>query len=126
MGSSWRLAEIDKWTTLMRRKVTNEHASRRRRDAATMIAVGDTVVIRDRHPVGKFRTPYEKETWTYTKVQGTTVTATQRQNQNTRNVSFFKRAMADTSMAGGEVDLRDSGLPNKMQSTGTEDGRYQT
>ena len=84
-----------------------------------MIAVGDTVVIGDRHPGGKFCTPYEKETWTVNRVQGTMITARQRQNQITRNVSFFKRAMADTSVEGDEVDFKDGGLSDVAQPMAT-------
>ena len=95
--------------TLQRWRAINEHASVRRRAATPMIAPGDTVVIRDRHPGGKFCTLFEKDTWTVVRMQGTAVTARQRQNQIIRNVSFFKRAVAEPANESDDVDCDKGG-----------------
>ncbi|KAJ1155877.1 hypothetical protein NDU88_008602 [Pleurodeles waltl] len=69
--------------------------------------VGDVVVVKDRHPGWKFRTPYEPSRWSVVDVQGTMMTAQRGDQRVTRNVSWFKRLEGhdeDTPADAEEVD----------------------
>ena len=55
------------------------------------VQVGDSVVMKDRHPGGKFCTPYEREVWDVVNIQGTMVTVQRGQSTVSRNILWFKR-----------------------------------
>ncbi|KAJ1191727.1 hypothetical protein NDU88_001043 [Pleurodeles waltl] len=69
----------------------NIHASQWRRARVVPVQVGDTVLVKYRHPGGKFRLPFEVKPWTVTAVKGTMVTVSQGLKKVTRNISQFKR-----------------------------------
>ncbi|KAJ1112586.1 hypothetical protein NDU88_000848 [Pleurodeles waltl] len=54
------------------------------------LKAGDVVLVKSRHPGGKFKTPFEPEVWTVARVNGTLVTATRKGETVTRNISWFK------------------------------------
>ena len=70
---------------------TNDHASKRRRAQSSDIAVGDVVLLKDRHPGSKFRLPFGPHPWTVAERKGTMVTVARGQEKVTRNVSHMKR-----------------------------------
>ncbi|KAJ1143881.1 hypothetical protein NDU88_010183 [Pleurodeles waltl] len=59
--------------------------SKKRRARMRYFKVGDVVLVKNRHPGGKFKTPFEPEVWTVTRVKGTLVNEIV-----TRNISWFK------------------------------------
>ena len=73
------------------RETRNRRASQWRRARTPTLGVGDTVLVRDRHPGSKFRLPFELAHWTITRIQGTMVTATRGLETVTRNTSVFKQ-----------------------------------
>ena len=91
-GPKWKPARIDKAGCQEKRRITNEKASHTRRAAVPSLVVGEQVVVKDRHPGWKFRTRFEQEPWTVTRVKGTMVTATRHNQSVTRNVSWFKKS----------------------------------
>ena len=73
-GPNWRPAEVDNSRVHEKRKEINEKASRNRGAIASDIVVGDRVVVKDRHPGWKFRTPFEREIWTVVAAKVTMIT----------------------------------------------------
>ena len=86
---SWRPAEIDNTMVESKRKGTNEKASRARGAVSSNIVVGDRVIMKDRHPWWKFRTPFEREVWTVVEIKGTMITVKRNHTTVTRNISWF-------------------------------------
>ncbi|KAJ1090173.1 hypothetical protein NDU88_003308 [Pleurodeles waltl] len=78
--------------TQAKRREVNDKASRTRRARVRDIHIGDQVIVKDRKPGWKFRTPYEPGVWTVTGVSGTMVTAEKGCERVTRNISWFKKA----------------------------------
>ncbi|KAJ1148546.1 hypothetical protein NDU88_001374 [Pleurodeles waltl] len=76
---------------LHQRKSASDRVSQRRRAESAPLQVGDQVLVRNRHPVGKFRLPFEMTPWTVVRRKGTLVTAQKGPESMTRNISFFKR-----------------------------------
>ncbi|KAJ1206282.1 hypothetical protein NDU88_001691 [Pleurodeles waltl] len=67
------------------------------------VQVGDTVLIKDRHPGRKFRLQFEADPWTVIAVNGTMVTAKRGAENVTGNISQFKRfSVAYTLVRNGE------------------------
>ncbi|KAJ1198807.1 hypothetical protein NDU88_002646 [Pleurodeles waltl] len=77
-------------TKLRNRHIHNERISRKRGARMRNLKVGDVVLVKNRHPGGKFKTPFEPEVWTVARVKGTLVTATRKDETVTRNISWFK------------------------------------
>ncbi|KAJ1187829.1 hypothetical protein NDU88_004599 [Pleurodeles waltl] len=77
--------------TQAKRKMVNEGASRTVYAAWWDVRIGDRVVVKDRRPGWKFRTPYEPGVWIVTRVAGTMVTAVKRGEKVTWNVFWFSR-----------------------------------
>ncbi|KAJ1091549.1 hypothetical protein NDU88_004668 [Pleurodeles waltl] len=82
-------------TRLRQRRVYNERMSRKRRARTRNLIIGDVVLMKNRHPGGKFKTPFESGLWTVTRVKGTLVTATRGSEVVTRNISCFKAYHGD-------------------------------
>ncbi|KAJ1141424.1 hypothetical protein NDU88_007757 [Pleurodeles waltl] len=59
--------------------------------------------MKNRHPGGNFKTPFEPGLWTVTRVKGTLVTATRGSEVVTRNISCFK------TYHGDHLDCQGSG-----------------
>ncbi|KAJ1130706.1 hypothetical protein NDU88_009056 [Pleurodeles waltl] len=77
--------------TLLRNRYThNERISRKRRARMRHLKAGDVVLVKNRHPGGKFKTPFEPELWTVARVKGTLVTAMRKGETVMRNISCFK------------------------------------
>ena len=58
--------------------------SARREERKHSFQIGDLVLVKDRNPGNKFRTPFEKEPWTVTHIKGTKIagkTATRNSDQ---------------------------------------------
>ncbi|KAJ1208166.1 hypothetical protein NDU88_003552 [Pleurodeles waltl] len=53
--------------------------------------VGDRVLIKNRYPGGKFKTPFEPYPWAVVKIKGTLVTVKRNEETATRNISWFKQ-----------------------------------
>ncbi|KAJ1197069.1 hypothetical protein NDU88_000931 [Pleurodeles waltl] len=83
-----------------KRKVVNNQASQTRHASWQDIRIGDQVVIRDRCPGWKFRTPYEPCVWTVTGVSGTMVTVAKGSETVARNVSWCRRATFEDPAEG--------------------------
>ncbi|KAJ1218106.1 hypothetical protein NDU88_005691 [Pleurodeles waltl] len=79
--------------TQAKRKEVNDKVSRRRQDRVRDIRIGDQVIVKDRIPGWKSRTPYEPGVWTVTWGSGTMVTAEKRNDRVKRNISWFKKAI---------------------------------
>ncbi|KAJ1137468.1 hypothetical protein NDU88_003866 [Pleurodeles waltl] len=82
-------------TRLQQRRIYNERMSRKRRARTRNLTIGDVVLVKTRHPGGKFKTPFESSLWTVTRVKGTLVTATRGSESVTRNISCFKTYHGD-------------------------------
>lgn len=89
---TWQPPERDGEAVQTRRETTNRKASEVRGAKSSPLRVGDSVVIRDRHPGWQFRTPYESEVCIVSDVKGTMITARRGQQSVTRNITCFKRA----------------------------------
>lgn len=81
---------MDKTAVQTKRKRANDMASKRWRARRVTLKRGNTMVVKDRHPGSKFRTPLEAEPWEVVDEQGTTVTARRGERQIARNASWFK------------------------------------
>ena len=113
------------------REKRNNQASKRRRAKVQNFRVGDQVLIKDRYPGSKFRTPFEKEPWMITHVKGTMIAAQRQHETITRNVSWFKqfhptRVGRPVSISPSEMeetetygDPGDPGLESPQSSTAT-------
>ncbi|KAJ1200879.1 hypothetical protein NDU88_004700 [Pleurodeles waltl] len=88
----WKPTPYHPEQTQAKRKEANDKVSRVRRARARDIRIGNQVIIKDRKPGWKFRTPYEPGVWTETGVSGTMVTAEKGSDQVTRNILWFKKA----------------------------------
>ncbi|KAJ1200663.1 hypothetical protein NDU88_004484 [Pleurodeles waltl] len=91
-GPGWEPTTYHRKQTQAKRKQVNDKASRRRQARVRDICIGDQVIINDRKPGWKFRTPYEPGVWTVTGMSGTMVTAEKGSERVTRNISWFKKA----------------------------------
>ncbi|KAJ1097503.1 hypothetical protein NDU88_002621 [Pleurodeles waltl] len=87
----WQPAPYRLEQTQARRKKVHDAASRKRRAMLKDIRVGDWVIIKDRRPEWKFRTPNEPGAWTVTGMSRTIVTAEKGRERVTRNISWFKK-----------------------------------
>ena len=96
-GPRWKPAVLDSEITEKRRKENNDHASRSRRAVNSNLVLGDHVIMKDRHPGWKFRTPFEREVWTVVAIKGTMVTVQRYNTRVTRNGSWFKWAYSRPS-----------------------------
>ncbi|KAJ1122083.1 hypothetical protein NDU88_000587 [Pleurodeles waltl] len=72
-----------------RQKKRNQQDSRRRRAATRYLSIGGKVILKDRKPGWKFRTPYEPGIWTVSKIMGTMITALRGCERVTRNILWF-------------------------------------
>ncbi|KAJ1084740.1 hypothetical protein NDU88_004886 [Pleurodeles waltl] len=70
----WQPAPLDLAGAQRKRLQTNTEASESRRARHPDLSVGDPVILKDRHPGLKFRTPKEPD-WMVEKVKGTMITA---------------------------------------------------
>ncbi|KAJ1164537.1 hypothetical protein NDU88_004974 [Pleurodeles waltl] len=77
-------------TKLRNRHIHNERISRKRRARMRHLKAGNVVLVKNRHPDGKFKTPFEPELWTVARVKGTLETAMRKDETVTRNISWFK------------------------------------
>ncbi|KAJ1136263.1 hypothetical protein NDU88_002680 [Pleurodeles waltl] len=80
------------------------------------LQVGDRVLVRNRHPGGKFRLPFEMTPWTVVRIRGTMVTAKKGQESVTRNIHFFKQYRSDTTPTASDAS------PPHNDSDGMESG----
>ncbi|KAJ1175173.1 hypothetical protein NDU88_000464 [Pleurodeles waltl] len=87
----------------------------RRRARAVHIQVGDAILMKDRHPWGKFRLSFEAQPWTVTAVKGTIVTANHRFETVTQNVAQFKRLPHTTTRNSTDGDVI---MPDAQNSQG--------
>ncbi|KAJ1082381.1 hypothetical protein NDU88_002549 [Pleurodeles waltl] len=87
----WRPNPSHLRQTQAKRKEVNDKTSKRRRAMVKDIRVGDQVIIKDRKPGWKFRTPYE--VWTVTGVSGTMVTAEKGSDRVTQRFHGLKREL---------------------------------
>ncbi|KAJ1130570.1 hypothetical protein NDU88_008921 [Pleurodeles waltl] len=90
--------------TQAKSKEVNDKVSRGRRARTRDIRIGDQVIVKDRKPGWKFRTPYEPGLWTVTRVSRTMVTAEKGSDQVTRNISWFKKATFGEISGDQEVE----------------------
>ncbi|KAJ1089347.1 hypothetical protein NDU88_002498 [Pleurodeles waltl] len=75
----------------MERRSRNNDYDSQKQMARNTIREGDTLLVKDHHPRGKFWLPFKAELWTVTAVKGTIITAGRGGDSITRNVSQFKR-----------------------------------
>ncbi|KAJ1176233.1 hypothetical protein NDU88_001516 [Pleurodeles waltl] len=54
---------------LRQRKAANDRESKRRQARTVPLQVGDQVLVRNRHPGGKFRLPFEMTLWTVVRIR---------------------------------------------------------
>ncbi|KAJ1160304.1 hypothetical protein NDU88_000806 [Pleurodeles waltl] len=90
---------------LHQRKSANGRVSRRRRARSAHPQVGDQVLVRNRHPGGKFRLPFEMTPWTLMRRKGTLVTAQKDRELVTQNISFIKRYQSDIDTTANDLLL---------------------
>ncbi|KAJ1212739.1 hypothetical protein NDU88_000387 [Pleurodeles waltl] len=80
-------------------------ASERRRAKHPNLQMGEAVILKDRHPSLKFRTPFEPDVWRVEKVKGTLMTAVRWGRRVTRNVLWFRKVVPGEGIAdAGSVD----------------------
>ncbi|KAJ1177026.1 hypothetical protein NDU88_002292 [Pleurodeles waltl] len=95
-----------------RRLQTNLKASESRRVRQPYLRVEEWVILKDRHPGWKFRTPFEPDVWVEEKFEGTMITARRNGQHVTRNMSWFRRVVVPDSGAdiwpqeGSEEDAK--------------------
>ncbi|KAJ1204567.1 hypothetical protein NDU88_000013 [Pleurodeles waltl] len=100
----WRPSPYHQKQTQARRKEVNDKTSKRRRAMVKDIRVSDQVIIKDRKPRWKFRTPYEPSVWAVTGVSGTMVTVEKGSDRVTQIVSWFKKTTFVEHSGGQEAE----------------------
>ncbi|KAJ1156692.1 hypothetical protein NDU88_009410 [Pleurodeles waltl] len=71
----------------------NLKASKSRRAGQPDLLMGDWVILKDRHPSWKFRSPFEPDFWVVEKVERTMITARWNGWHVPQNVSWFRRVV---------------------------------
>ncbi|KAJ1119180.1 hypothetical protein NDU88_007366 [Pleurodeles waltl] len=87
----WKPPHYDPGATQAKRQENNARASRKRRVTERQLNTGNRVIIWDRRPGWKFRTPFEQEVWTIISVTGTMITAQKWAEQVSRNILWFRK-----------------------------------
>ncbi|KAJ1097368.1 hypothetical protein NDU88_002488 [Pleurodeles waltl] len=88
---------------LRQRHVRNSRISQKRRAKSQDIQVGDLVLIKNRHAVGKFWLPFEPVPWTVSLDRETLITAQQGSASLMRNMTFSKQYLSMESAPDEET-----------------------
>ncbi|KAJ1123605.1 hypothetical protein NDU88_002073 [Pleurodeles waltl] len=108
---------MDTRATQLRRKCTNDRATHNRQTKSPDLWEGDTVLIKDQHPGGKFSTPFEK-VWKVLQVKGTIVTVRWKDPEVTTTCPGSRRLDSVAVMKEKIGEARNLGTwPEKEQRT---------
>ncbi|KAJ1149331.1 hypothetical protein NDU88_002141 [Pleurodeles waltl] len=88
-GDHWQPIAKDMSKTQEKWARTNAKASERRRAKHPDLRVEESVILKDRHPGWKYRTPYKPDILRVERIKGTKVTASREGRQVTWNVLWF-------------------------------------
>ncbi|KAJ1081019.1 hypothetical protein NDU88_001206 [Pleurodeles waltl] len=91
----------DKWKRDCNKDRSTMSGCQGRGERVPNLSRGDVVLMKNRHPGGKFKTTFESGLWTVTRVKGTLVTVTRGNDIVTRNIYVSRHITEITRIVKG-------------------------